>query len=377
MVCENSSEQIIKRLTGSVFYKLWRSKSFFKKSFSFETSLMASLSSKDSSLDAVGRVLRIGTRGSALSVLQGEMVARALREHGGVETALVKIKTKGDRFLDKPLSALGGKELFVREIEEALLGGAVDLAVHSLKDMPFERPSGLRMEPIFARADPRDALVVSLKGGIAGLGGIRDLPHGARVGVAGPRRAAQLLHLRSDLRLALLRGNVDTRLRKLSQRGVDAACLALAGLKRLDLAQDALALSPSEILPAAGQGALAVEWREEDQTIGQLLEPLHAPEREMLLAERAFSSAFGGSCHVPVAALALREGEKVVLRGQILSRDGVRAHEIERACALGKGEAMGYEAGVSLKESLEEAFLKDLFAGDEGEFPPRRAERAR
>ena len=264
--------------------------------------------------------LVVGTRGSPLALWQTEHVVeqmRATRPHLDVE--LKTIKTQGDLVRDRALSQVGGKGLFVKEIENALLAGEIDLAVHSLKDMPTKQPEGLALGAILERADPRDALVVA-----DGMGSLAALPQRARVGTSSLRRRAQLLAARPDLQVADLRGNVDTRLRKLRAGEYDAVMLAAAGLVRLGHA-DAIGqyLPVDLILPAVGQGALCVEVRADDEATQTLIAPLdHAPTRQATEAERTFLHRFGGGCQVPVGAYAEVSDGELRLLGLVASLDG-------------------------------------------------------
>ena len=264
-------------------------------------------------------LLRIGTRGSMLALAQSEWVKdRIESEHPRTRVELVKIKTKGDRILDSPLSKIGGKGLFVKEIEDALLKGAVDLAVHSMKDVPAELPEDLEISVFPKREDPRDALVsVRYKT-------VDELPEGARVGTSSLRRAAQLLHLRPDLRVVPMRGNVDTRLRKLDSGEVQAVILAAAGLRRLGLSRRiSRLLPPTRFLPAVGQGMLAVELRKKDRRVKNLLRFLNDEETQTTgRAERAFLKRLGGGCQVPVAGFARLKGNALHLEGMVAELDG-------------------------------------------------------
>jgi hydroxymethylbilane synthase len=251
--------------------------------------------------------LRIATRRSPLALWQSEHVAARLRAHDpDCAIELVPILTEGDRILDRALADFGGKGLFLKELEEALLDGRADLAVHSLKDMPAKEPPGLMLAAFLPREDARDALV-SANG--ASLG---ELPPGARVGTSSPRRRAQLLMLRPDLEVVLMRGNVGTRLAKLDRGECDALLLAYAGLKRLGLGERASEILPVEtMVPAAGQGIIAVECRSEDQWLLERLARLDDRESRLAArAERAFTAALGGHCHRPLGAHArLQEGQ--------------------------------------------------------------------
>jgi hydroxymethylbilane synthase len=264
-------------------------------------------------------LLRIGTRGSKLALAQSAWVkARIEREHPRVAVELVKIKTKGDKILDSPLSKIGGKGLFVKELEDALLRSEVDLAVHSMKDVPAELPDGLEISVFPKREDPRDAFV-SLT-----CRTIDQLPKGATVGTSSLRRGAQLLHLRPDLRVIPMRGNVDTRLRKLDSGEVQALILASAGLRRLGLSKRiSRLLPPKEFLPAVGQGMLGVELRKKDRMVKTVLEFLNDEKTEITArAERAFLKRLGGGCQVPLAGFARLRANVLYIEGLVAELDG-------------------------------------------------------
>jgi hydroxymethylbilane synthase len=264
-------------------------------------------------------VLRVGTRGSRLALWQAEHVAARLRAaQPGLAVETVVITTKGDREVDTALSKVGDKGLFTRELEEALRDGRVDVAVHSLKDLPTELPADLVVGAVLEREDPRDALVGRASGGLAGL------PRGARVGTSSLRRRAQLLEQRHDLRVVDLRGNVPTRLAKVERGDCDAAVLALAGLRRLGLeAAVAAVIEPRELLPAVGQGAIAVQSRTGDRRVAPWLAALdHAPTRLATFAERAFLARLEGGCQVPIGALATLAEGRLRLRGLVADVDG-------------------------------------------------------
>jgi hydroxymethylbilane synthase len=250
--------------------------------------------------------VRIGTRGSPLALTQTRWVeARLVEQHPGLVTELVIIKTTGDKLKDVPLAQVGGKGLFIKEIEEALLAGEVDLAIHSLKDMPAEMPSGCVLGAVPPREDCRDAFISQR------YASLQEIPSGGRVGTGSLRRKVQVLHRRPDLEVVHLRGNVDTRLRKLETEGLDAIILAAAGLKRLGLGHIPRGYLPeTEMLPAIGQGALGLEVRAGDQEMLDLLAPLnHGPTQVAVTGERAFLARLEGGCLVPVAALgSLAEG---------------------------------------------------------------------
>jgi hydroxymethylbilane synthase len=268
---------------------------------------------------ATQSVVVIGTRSSKLALAQTHMIRDALlAAHPDITIEVEHITTKGDVILDRPLSAIGDKGLFVTEIEEALRAGRIDLAVHSAKDLPSELPPDMAIAAFPRRADARDALIAR-----AGLG-LADLPAGACVGTSSLRRACQLRRLRPDLRIADLRGNVDTRLRKLHEGMYDAVVLAAAGLDRLGLAHEVTELlDPHVMLPAVSQGTLAIEMRAGDAAVAALLAPLDDPEaRATATAERAFLARIGGGCQVPVAAYAQLGSDTLILAGLIGARDG-------------------------------------------------------
>jgi hydroxymethylbilane synthase len=268
-----------------------------------------------------GMHLRIGTRGSGLALWQAEWVrSQLLAAHDRFTVELIIIKTQGDRILDVPLAKLGGKGLFVKEIEEALLDGLVDLAVHSMKDMPAELPPGLHVAAMPPREDPRDVLVTSNGCGFA------DLPLGARVGTSSLRRASQLYHLRSDLRIETLRGNLDTRLRKLETHGFDAVVLAAAGMRRMGFAHLVSEyFEPERMLSAVGQGAMGIETRVDDQAVNSLVARLgHDPTMVAVRAERAFLRRLQGGCQVPIGGFATVDGPRLFLTGMVADLRGKR-----------------------------------------------------
>ena len=265
--------------------------------------------------------LKLGTRGSPLAMRQAALVAEALGNRWpDLEISLLAIKTSGDRLLDSPLAQAGGKGLFVKEIEEALLECRIDLAVHSMKDLPAELPPGLCLGAVMPREDPFDALVAR--------NGVRfaELPPRAKVGTSSLRRQVQCLHRRPDLEIVPLRGNVETRLRKLETLGLDAVVLAAAGLIRLGLQHRITERLSAELsLPAIGQGALAIEIREADERVGGLVEGIdHRETRLATTAERAFLRRLGGSCVTPVAAFGEIRGKSLILTGMVASLDGTR-----------------------------------------------------
>lgn len=264
------------------------------------------------------RSLRVGTRGSTLALTQARWVQTRLRErHPELDVELVTIKTSGDRFGDRPLSTIGGKGLFVKEIEEALCAGTIDAAVHSMKDVPNELAPGLVIAAVPAREDPRDVLLTP-------YGTLAALPAHARVGTSSLRRMALLRAARRDLDVQTLRGNVETRLRKLDQGEVDAVVLAAAGLRRLRIARaDMICFAPEDFLPAIGQGALAIETRNDDTAL--LFVDLEDEDtRVRVTAERAFLKRVGGSCRTPLAAHAIVTADTVSLQALIAAVDGGR-----------------------------------------------------
>lgn len=295
------------------------------------------------------RRYRIGTRGSKLALIQANEVARriALASHAPVEevTEIVVISTAGDRVQDRALSEIGGKGLFTQEIEEQLADARIDVAVHSMKDMPTVLPDGLIIDCLLERADPRDAFISLTAGSLAGM------PAGARVGTSSLRRAAQLRARRPDLEVVPFRGNVDTRLRKLGEGVADATFLAVAGLTRMGLADKITApLSPEDMLPAVAQGAIGVERRAADDEAAHLLAKLHHEETGLrVAAERACLAVLDGSCRTPIAALAEITGERMRLRAMILTPDGGDIHETEREGLAADAVAMGEDAGAELK----------------------------
>jgi hydroxymethylbilane synthase len=296
------------------------------------------------------RSLRIGTRGSPMALYQAGLVRDRLQSvhaelaaESGVE--LVPIRTTGDRVLDRQLGEIGGKGLFTKEIEEALLDGRIDLAVHSLKDMETALPVGLVIGCVLPRDDPRDVLV-SRTGAM-----LRDLPERARIGTASLRRRAQLLRERPDLEIVPIRGNVGTRLGKLAAGEVDALVLALCGLDRLgNAAATSEILSAERMLPAVGQGALAIECRADDNAVAQLLVPLNDPaSAACVAAERAMLAALDGSCRTPIAGLAEIDGDRLTLDALLLAPDGSAERRGRGIGAIRDAIAVGNEVGERLR----------------------------
>ncbi|MBI2561353.1 MAG: hydroxymethylbilane synthase [candidate division NC10 bacterium] len=312
------------------------------------------------------RTLTICTRGSQLALWQANHVAERLRAaFAGLSVRLETIKTTGDRILDVPLAAIGGKSLFVKEIEEALLEGRVDLAVHSMKDVPADLPPGLTIAAVTLREDPSDVLI-SRTGAR-----LKDLPPGARVGTSSLRRQAQLLHHRPDLAVVGLRGNLDTRIRKLTGEGLDAIVVAAAGVKRLGW-MDRISefLSPDVCLPAIGQGALGIEMREprvesREPSMATIVEVLDHPETHTAVrAERAFLRRLGGGCQVPFAAHAeIAEGH-LFLRGLVATPDGRHLLRGERRGTVDEGEAVGIALAEDLLARGASEILQAIFRRD-------------
>ncbi len=294
----------------------------------------------------VGMKITIGTRKSKLALVQTHWVRDTLlAAHPGLEIAIEHITTKGDAILDRPLSAIGDKGLFVTEIEDALRAGRVDLAVHSAKDLPSVLPDDMTIAAYPRRADPRDVLV-------AGAGKtLADLPPGARVGTSSPRRACQLRHLRPDLELLDIRGNVDTRLRKLDEGQYDAIILACAGLKRLGLPDRiAQALAPEVMAPAIGQGALGIEVRIGDGVTLEAVFPLnHVPTHLAVEAERSLLEAFGGGCQVPLGGYARADVDDLHLSAAVFSTDGETLIRDQATGPMAEAKEVGRRLAASLK----------------------------
>lgn len=307
------------------------------------------------------RTLRIGTRRSPLAMWQAEHVkARLLAAHPDIEVELVGVETKGDKILDVALAKVGGKGLFVKELEQALLDGEVDLCVHSTKDVPAEIPEGTALVAFPPRADPRDCF--ASPDGRGGRGGVMALPRGARVGTSSLRRQAQLLLRRPDLEIVPVRGNVATRLRKVEELHLECVVLACAGLDRLAHG-DVIThrFDVEEMLPAAGQGVLAIQARSADDVVGPLLRFLDdATVRQTTLAERAFLRGLGGGCQVPIAAHAVVDGERLRLRGLVAHPSGRVVITAGAEGALVDAEALGSDLAADVRARGGEAILKEL-----------------
>lgn len=303
--------------------------------------------------------VRIGTRGSPLALAQAELVKSGLeaahatlRAPGTVE--IITIKTTGDQIQDRALSEIGGKGLFTKEIEEALIDERIDIAVHSMKDVPTQLPGGLEIACLLEREDPRDVLISRAGNSIT------SLPHGAVIGSASLRRQAQLLALRPDLKVVTLRGNVGTRLNKLAAGDVDATLLALAGLKRLGKADVATAiLDITEMLPAVAQGAIGLEIRATDRRMRDLLTPLHhTATAAAVTAERACLAELEGSCRTPIAAYAeISKDGQLHLRALIAQPNGSRVHRDQRNGPVAQAEQLGRDSGRALESLAGPDFL--------------------
>ncbi|EMP54118.1 porphobilinogen deaminase [Marinobacter santoriniensis NKSG1] len=305
------------------------------------------------------RTLRIATRSSALALWQAEHIKSELEQlHDSVTVELVKIKTQGDKILDVPLAKIGGKGLFVKELEEAMLDGRADLAVHSMKDVPMEFPEGLGLVAICEREDPTDAFVSNH------YETVDALPEGAVVGTASLRRESQLRAYRPDLQIKVLRGNVNTRLAKLDAHDYDAIVLASSGLKRLGFHNRIRYCLPDVIsLPAVGQGALGIECRVDDTELLELIAPLnHADTADRVKAERALNRRLEGGCQVPIAAYALLEDKDTLwLRGLVGSVDGQQIFRVEGRAPRNEGERLGRELAEDLLALGADKVLADIY----------------
>ena len=303
--------------------------------------------------------VRIGTRGSPLALAQAHEVRdRLAAAHPGLDAAsvgIIVIRTTGDRMLAGPLADIGGKGLFTKEIEDALLGGEIDLAVHSMKDVPTALPGGLAIACLLPREDPRDAFISAKAPTLAAL------PAGAVIGTASLRRRALLLHRRRDLTVIPFRGNVNTRLRKLADGEADATLLAYAGLRRLGRAGDATeVLATADMLPAVCQGAIGIECRADDGATRDLLAPINDPPTAVrVAAERALLAGLDGSCRTPIAALAELDGGAVSLRAQIVRPDGSELLEASRHGTAADAVGMGRDAAEELRANAGPGFFDD------------------
>ncbi len=328
-------------------------------------SLRHDFQSLTSRAESVQTRLRIGTRGSALALVQTRAVIAALakahewtREESAAKTEIIPIKTTGDRVQDRSLADIGGKGLFAKEIEESLLAGEIDCAVHSLKDMPATLPQGLLIDCVLPREDPRDAFISKV------AASLEDLPIGAVVGTSSVRRQAFLLNTRSDLKIVNFRGNVDTRLKRISEDQVAATILALAGLKRLGVEHNARKIfSEAEMLPAVAQGAIGIELRENDSAVRTAFASIN--QREAALAvtlERAFLAVLDGSCKTPIAGLAKWLNPTTIsFQGCVLTPDGRTRFDVTRTAAISSAKEatdLGLDAGTELLKRAGRSFFQ-------------------
>lgn len=304
------------------------------------------------------RTIRIATRKSALALWQAEYVKTCLEAaHPNLHVELVPMVSRGDKLLDSPLAKIGGKGLFVKELETALLQNEADIAVHSMKDVPMELPEGLGLYCICEREDARDAFVSNQ------YETIEQLPKGSVVGTSSLRRQAQLLAYRPDLTVHFLRGNVITRLAKLDANEYHAIILAAAGLIRLELADRIRSYIPAELsLPAAGQGAVGIEARTNDPELHELLKPLnHQPTAYCVSAERAMNKHLNGGCQVPIAGYALLENEQLYLRGLVAQPDGQRVLTAEFSAPVAEAEQLGIKTAEALLQLGADDILKAIY----------------
>ncbi len=302
--------------------------------------------------------IRIATRKSPLALWQAEHVRAALMAaHPGLQVEIHGMTTRGDKILDTPLAKIGGKGLFVKELEVGMLEGAADIAVHSMKDVPVDFPAGLQLAVILEREDPRDAFVSN------NYDSIEDLPQGAKLGTASLRRQCQISAYRPDLEILPLRGNVNTRLSKLDNGEYDAIILAAAGLKRLGF-DDRIrsALSPQQSLPAIGQGAIGIECRSDDERVQALLQPLHHEQTAVCVAaERAMNERLNGGCQVPIAGYATLDGERLSISGLVGEPDGSRILRKQISGKIEEAAALGASIAESLLEQGADEILQQLY----------------
>jgi len=311
--------------------------------------------------------LTIGTRGSKLALWQASWIKREVnRLYPDIPVSFLKIKTTGDKILDSPLARIGGKGLFVKEIEEALLRKEIDLAVHSMKDVPALLPDGLIIGAVTKREDARDVLISR-----DGLG-LKELKIGARIGTTSLRRGAQLLGFRPDLKIFPLRGNLDTRIKKIYTEGLDAIVVAAAGVKRLLLEENITEyIDPRIMLPAIGQGALAIEIREDDQETRDIVKRLeHTETRFAVYAERAFLKRLEGGCQTPIAAYGTVENGRLMLTGVIADIDGAEIIRDSISGDVGEYEYLGVELAESLLDRGGKSILEKILGSDENDNPP-------
>jgi hydroxymethylbilane synthase len=302
--------------------------------------------------------LRIGTRGSQLALYQANWVKEKLVQvHPHLKVTLIKIKTTGDKIQDAPLAKIGGKGLFVKEIEGALMQRGIDLAVHSIKDVPAELPKGLHLSAITKREDPRDVFI-SKDGTL-----LKNLPQGAKIGTSSLRRQAQLLHFRDDFEMIPLRGNLDTRLKKLKTMNLDGIILAYAGVKRLGLEERITEIIPTEIsLPAIGQGALGIETRMEDEEVEEKIRFLNDPPSAIAISsERAFLKKLGGGCQVPIAAFGQIVGSTLQIDGMVGTIDGKRLVRNHLEGPVEEAESLGFKLAEVLLSKGAEEILEEVY----------------
>jgi hydroxymethylbilane synthase len=307
------------------------------------------------------RQLRIATRKSPLALWQAEHVRARLQQlHPGLQVELLTMSTQGDRVLDSPLAKIGGKGLFVKELEQGMLAGQADIAVHSMKDVPAELPHGLEIGAILEREDPRDAFVSNHFAALA------ELPQGARVGTSSLRRQCQLRNVRPDLEILDLRGNVNTRLAKLDAGDYDAIVLASAGLKRLGMAERITrALEPEDMLPAIAQGVIGIECRSDDATVRALIEPLnHAETGLRTRAERAMNARLAGGCQAPVAGFSVINGDRITLRGLVGWPNGSSIIRGEISGPAAEAAVLGEQLAQELLERGARPILDELLGGE-------------
>ena len=317
------------------------------------------------------RKIRLGSRGSQLALWQANWVKSEMeKRYKNLEVEIIKIKTTGDKILDVPLAKVGGKGLFVKEIEEALLDKRIDLAVHSMKDVPTDFPNGLRLAAITEREDPRDAFIIGVSGQKAqkrllwsGGRGFKDIPQGATIGTSSLRRSSQLLNIRPDLKISQLRGNLNTRLKKLDEGQHDAIIIAAAGVKRLGLS-DRISeyLSPEVSLPAIGQGALGIETRVDDKEINKLVAFFdHLATSLAVRAERALLKRLEGGCQVPIAAYGEVKNNQLKLIGLVASTDGKKIIKDSITGQIDMAEAVGIELAERLLKMGAWDILKEVY----------------
>ncbi|MDH5473062.1 MAG: hydroxymethylbilane synthase [Gammaproteobacteria bacterium] len=305
----------------------------------------------------MSEIIRIATRKSPLALWQAEEVSRQLKlHHPGIQIELLKMSTKGDKILDAPLAKVGGKGLFVKELEQGILDGDADIAVHSMKDVPVEFPAGLYLPIIMEREDPRDAFVSNH------YASLDDLPENARIGTSSLRRQLQIKNTMPNARMLDLRGNVNSRLQKLDKGDYDAIILASAGLIRLGF-EDRIRsrITPEQSLPAIGQGAVGIECRENDDRVLSLLKPLnHTDTHTRLIAERAMNHRLNGGCQVPIAGFAQLENDQLYLRGLVGRPDGSKVVRAELRGPASQAESIGIQLAEQLLKQGAEDILRDL-----------------